>query len=182
MYLHVCPWWLASTLNNPLRRLLHNPERILGDYIAKGATVMDIGCGSGYFTIPMAKMVGRSGSVIAVDIQQKMLEMVMRCAGRESLQSHIEPHQCTSEKIGIRKQIDFALAFYMVHEIPNMSALFNELTTIIKKDAYFLLVEPKIHVTLAKFKKTISHANEAGLMEYSAPKIRMSRAILLKRS
>ena len=89
MYLHVCPWWLASTLNNPLRRLLHNPERILGDYIAKGATVMDIGCGSGYFTIPMAKMVGQSGSVIAVDIQQKMLEMVMRYAGRESLQSHI---------------------------------------------------------------------------------------------
>jgi len=181
MYLHVCPWWLASTLNNPLRKLLHNPERILGGYIAKGATVIDIGCGNGYFTIPMAKMVGQDGSVIAVDIQQKMLELVMRYAGRESLQSHIEPHRCTSEKIGIRKQVDFALAFYMVHEIPDTSALFNELTTILKKDAYFLLVEPKIHVSLAKFKKTIRHANEAGLIEHSAPKIRMSRAIILKR-
>ena len=106
----------------------------------------------------------------------------MRYARRESLQSHIKPHRCTSEKIGIHKRIDFALAFYMVHELPDMSAFFNELTTILKNDAYFLLVEPKIHVTFSKFEKTIDHANEAGLMDYSAPKIRMSRAILFKRS
>ena len=71
---HVCPWWLCYSFDNPLRRLIHNPQRILSPYIKQGMTVLDAGCGMGYFSIGMAKMVGDSGKVIAVDLQQKMLD------------------------------------------------------------------------------------------------------------
>ena len=48
---HVCPWWLAYTFDNPLRRLVHNPEKMLQKFIKEGDTVVDIGCGMGYFSI-----------------------------------------------------------------------------------------------------------------------------------
>jgi cyclopropane fatty-acyl-phospholipid synthase-like methyltransferase len=46
---------------NPIRRLLHNPEKILGPYVKPGMTVMDVGCGMGFCSIAMAKMVGEDG-------------------------------------------------------------------------------------------------------------------------
>ena len=36
---HVCPWWLAYTFDNPLRRLVHNPEKMLGKYIKEGVVI-----------------------------------------------------------------------------------------------------------------------------------------------
>jgi len=51
----VCPWWLAYTFDNPFRRLFQNPDRILGNDAKPGHTVLDIGCGLGYFTLAMAR-------------------------------------------------------------------------------------------------------------------------------
>jgi len=47
----ICPWWLAPALDNQIRRLIHNPEKILGGYIESGQRVLDVGCRSGTFTI-----------------------------------------------------------------------------------------------------------------------------------
>jgi len=74
---HVCPWWLCFTFDNPLRRLIHDPESILGSYVRYGDTVLDIGPGMGYFTIPLAGLVGPSGLVIAADVQQRMLDALL---------------------------------------------------------------------------------------------------------
>lgn len=74
----VCPWWLCFTFDNPLRKLLHNPEAILGSYIQPGTNVIDLGAGMGYFSIPMAKLVGPAGHVTAIDIQTKMLWLWLR--------------------------------------------------------------------------------------------------------
>ncbi|GEM_PF-6888608 len=73
---HVCPWWLAYTFDNPLRQLVHNPEKIFSSLIRPGQTVVDIGCGMGYFSLGMAKLVGESGRVISVDLQKEMLAKV----------------------------------------------------------------------------------------------------------
>ena len=88
---HVCPWWLAYTFDNPVRKLIHNPRRIFGDHIKEGMTVMDVGCGMGYFSIGMAKLVGAAGKVIAVDLQQKMLDVMHRRARRSGVADRIMP-------------------------------------------------------------------------------------------
>jgi ubiquinone/menaquinone biosynthesis C-methylase UbiE len=175
---HVCPWWLAYTFDNPARRLLHNPEKILGEFIGTGQTVIDLGCGMGYFSIAMARLVGERGRVISVDIQEKMLETVSRRAERQGLQSRIQLHQSEPYKIGVNEQVDFALAFWMVHEVPNIEAFLKELLIILKPEARFLLVEPKIHVTASDFQKTVELACAAGLKLCSEPNVRMSRAVL----
>jgi 2-polyprenyl-3-methyl-5-hydroxy-6-metoxy-1,4-benzoquinol methylase len=76
----VCPWWKAYTFDNPIRKLLHPPRRVLGAYIKERMTVMDVGCGMGHFSIGMAKLVGENGKVIAVDLQQKMLNVMLKPA------------------------------------------------------------------------------------------------------
>ena len=86
----VCPWWLAWTFDNPLRPLIHKPEAIVGPYMQEGMTVADIGCGMGYFSIAMAKSVGERGMVIAVDLQQKMLDLMQTRAGRAGVARRID--------------------------------------------------------------------------------------------
>ena len=78
----ICPWWLAYTFDNALRRLFQRPEPMLAAYVQTGMTAMDVGCGMGYFSIGMAKMVGSSGKVIAVDVQQRMLKVPSKCSMR----------------------------------------------------------------------------------------------------
>jgi ubiquinone/menaquinone biosynthesis C-methylase UbiE len=176
--LRVCPWWLSTLLTHSLRWTIHNPDKILADLIQRGNTVADIGCGPGYFTIAMAKLVGEEGRVIAADIQPKMLHYVRRRAEKEGLQSRILLHQCQETEIGIKEQVDFALAFYMVHEVPDIETFFKEIAAILKPDAAFLLVEPIVHVTARRFEQIIQAACAAGLKSDTQVKIFGSRAML----
>ena len=43
----LCPWWFAYTFDNPVRRMLHKPGKVLGAYVREGMTAVDIGCGWG---------------------------------------------------------------------------------------------------------------------------------------
>jgi ubiquinone/menaquinone biosynthesis C-methylase UbiE len=178
--LRICPSWLASTLDNPIRRLIHNPEKILSEYIESGQKVLDVGCGPGTFTIIMAKMVGDSGKVIAVDVQDKMLQIVRTKAAKEGLESRIITHKCRPDGIGISDRVDFALAFYMVHEVPDSEAFLREIASLLKPKGKLLIVEPKFHVSASSFKKTIEAAQLAGMKPISEPKICFSRSMLFQ--
>ena len=57
---NICPVRLAPYLDNPLRRLIHPPKKIIGPYLGQGDTSLDVGCGSGFFTRAMARMVGET--------------------------------------------------------------------------------------------------------------------------
>ena len=178
MNLRVCPWWLSVFLAHSLRRIIHNPDKILAKFIQKGHTVADIGCGPGYFTIAMAKLVGEKGRVIAADIQPKMLQYVHRSAEKKGLQSRIILHQCQENKLGIKEPVDFVLAFYMVHEVPEIETFFKEIAAIMKPEAAFLLVEPIVHVTARRFEQIIQAACAAGLKSNTEVKIFGSRTML----
>jgi ubiquinone/menaquinone biosynthesis C-methylase UbiE len=115
---HVCPWWGGYFIDNPLRRLLHNPEKILGPYVKPGMTAMDIGCGMGFCSIAMARMVGNEGKVISVDLQQKMLDVLLKRARKAGVAERIETHRCEADSLGVDTAVDFVLAFMMVHEVP----------------------------------------------------------------
>ena len=177
----VCPWWLCFTFDNIFRKLLQNPEPILKPYIMRGWTVLDVGPGMGYFTIPLAKLVGDTGKVIAADLQQKMLDGIYRRALRSGVQERIKLHQSTPDSIGIGEPIDFCLAFWMVHEVPDSTRFFGEISSKLKQDGLLLLVEPKLHVSKENFNKTLGIAKSAGLSTMDQPKIFLSYSALLKK-
>ena len=176
---HVCPWWVCFTFDNFIRKLFHNPENILAPYVHEGDTVLDVGPGMGYFSTPLGRMVGDGGKVIAADVQAPMLRALAKRAKRQGLEGRIVPHLCTPEAIGVHELVDFALAFWMVHEVPDQNRFFLEMKALLKPDGKFLMAEPKIHVTRKKFEATMRRAEAAGFIVTEQPKIFMSRTALL---
>lgn len=178
----VCPAGLAWLLTTSLRKMLgQNPETILKGMVGEGDTVVDIGCGPGFFTLPLARMVGETGSVIAVDLQEAMLEKMQLRAGQAGLLPRIRPVPCSAGSIGYAGPADFALAFYMVHEVPDVVRFMDETHALLKERGRFLLVEPKLHVSAAKFWKTVEITWKAGFTLLSEPRIAFSRAVLFER-
>jgi ubiquinone/menaquinone biosynthesis C-methylase UbiE len=176
---HVCPWWLAYTFDNPIRRILHPPEKVLGGLVHQGGTALDIGCGMGHFTMGMARMVGNHGRVIAVDIQEQMLERVRRRAGHQGLTERIILHKGHVEGLEMKGQVDFALAFWMVHEVPDQLAFFKAVKDLLNPDGRFLVAEPKIHTSEADMDRSLKVASQAGLTVSANPGISFSRTALL---
>ena len=178
---HVCPWWLAYTFDNPLRRIFHKPEKIFTPYLNKGMTAIDIGCGMGYFSIGMARIVGENGKIISVDIQQKMLDTLTRRAEKAGVAKRITTILCNDNDIGINQKVDFALLFWMIHETADEFDFLKQVHSILKKSGKLLLAEPKIHVTFTEFKKTLSKAQELGFKLIESPKIDFSHTAVLEK-
>ena len=124
---HVCPWWGGYFIDNRLRRWIHNPVRILAPCVKPDMTVMDFGCGMGMFSIAMAQLVGSKGRVIAVDLQQKMLDVLQKRARKAGVLDRIRTHRCEPDSIGLDEPVDFALAFYSAHEVPDLRRLLGEI-------------------------------------------------------
>jgi len=174
----ICSWKHAFALDNPIRKLIHNPIKILGGLIERGQTVLDIGCGPGTFSIAMAKMVGETGKVIAADVQEEMLQILRKKAAQEVLESRIVTYKSDSDRIGISEKVDFAMAFYMIHEVPNAEAFLREIVFLLKPKGKMLIVEPKFHVSASAFKKTLNAAQEAGLNPICEPRAEFRRPTL----
>jgi len=177
----VCPWWFCFSFDNFIRKPLHNPEQILKPYIKQSWTVLDVGPGMGYFTIPLAKMVGNNGKVIAADLQPKMIEGVRRRAIKAGVADRVKLHQAAPDKIGINEPLDFCLAFWMVHEVPDRPRFIGEIASNLKQGGLFLLVEPKLHVSKESFAATLEIARNTGLTLSSHLKVFMSRAALFRK-
>jgi ubiquinone/menaquinone biosynthesis C-methylase UbiE len=178
---HICPWWLAYTFDNPIRKLFHKPWKMLGPYVKEGMSVMDVGCGMGFFSIGMAKMVGDNGKVIAVDLQQKMLDITLKRAKHAGVADRISPQRCQPDKLGILEKVDFILTFWMVHEVGHQKDFFKELGTILTPGGKILMAEPKMHVSTEDIAKTIEIARSTGLRLQAQPAIRLSHTALLEK-
>jgi ubiquinone/menaquinone biosynthesis C-methylase UbiE len=146
---HVCPYWAGYFLANRLRRLLQNPCKILAPYIKPGMTVLDVGSAMGFFSLPMAEMVGPGGKVVCVDVQPKMLQALCRRATEAGLAERIETHASAEDSIGLHGQhatFDFALAFMMLHEVGNQTGFLREIYQLLKPGAPLLLEIGRAHV------------------------------------
>ncbi len=179
---HVCPYWAGYFLANRLRRLLQNPYKILAPYLRPNMTVLDVGSAMGYFSLPIAGMVGPGGKVVCVDIQPKMLAVLRRRAAQAGLTERIETHVSTETSIGLRGReatFDFALAFTMLHEVGDPVSFLREIHQLLKPGAQFLLTEPIGHVSQADFAHTVELATKAGFQIVGHPLIRLSNTVLL---
>jgi ubiquinone/menaquinone biosynthesis C-methylase UbiE len=177
----VCPWWLCYSFDNPLRRLIHDPERILNPHVKIGMTAVDIGCGMGHFTLGMAKLVGSGGKVIAVDLQEQMLAALGRRARKAGLADRIVLHRCRPDRLGVEEPADFVLVFWMAHEVPDKPRFFGEIFSLLKTDGRLLLVEPKFHVTRNSFGRTVEVCRAAGFRLLDEPMVTLSHTVRMEK-
>jgi ubiquinone/menaquinone biosynthesis C-methylase UbiE len=179
---HTCPWWFGWTFDNPLRRLVHDPARILDGLVRPGDTVVDIGCGLGFFTIALARLVGPEGRVIAVDVQDGMLARARRRAERRGVADRIRFHRCAPDRLGLDCEADFVLAFWMVHEVSQPATFLSEVRALLRPSSRFLVAEPKGHVPAASFARTVDRIRAAGFEVTAGPSVRFSRSVLCVRA
>jgi ubiquinone/menaquinone biosynthesis C-methylase UbiE len=177
----VCPVERAGHLDSRLRRWLQNPQKLVGPYVKEGMNVLDVGCGPGFFSIEMARMVGASGRVVAADLQDGMLQKLRDKIQGTELESRITLHQCGQQRIGWTEPVDFALAFYMVHELPDQNAFFREIGSLLTPNGHVFIVEPPFHVSKAAFVDTVRKARNTGLIPVATPRVLLSKAVLLKK-
>jgi len=176
----VCPLAKAGLLDFALRRLLQNPGMVLRPYVREGMTALDLGCGPGFFTLEMARLVGSSGKVIAADLQAGMLEIVRAKIGNSDLAPRVNYHLCPTDRIGLAEKCDFVLVFYMLHEVPAPGAFLREIRALLAANGKVLLVEPKWHVTPKAFLYAVAVMEQAGFTVLERPRIRFSRAVVLQ--
>jgi len=180
----VCPWWMGYLLAGPIRRLLENPKKMLSGFVEPDMTVLDVGCAMGFFTLPTARMVGPQGRVIAVDLQEKMLNSLRRRARRAGLLERMELRTCSDTDLGVddlTNQVDLALAFHVVHEVPDASGFFAQLYPAIKPGGRLLLAEPEGHISTDEYAVTEATAQSAGFALLEQPEFRRSRATLFEK-
>jgi ubiquinone/menaquinone biosynthesis C-methylase UbiE len=169
-------------MDNPLRRWIYQPDKLFSPYIRPGMTALDIGCGWGVNSLSLARLTGPEGRVIAVDIQEKMLQALRRRALRAGLQDRIVARRCAPDSIGVTEHIDFAVAFWVMHEVPDALTLLKQLQPRIADSGKFLVVEPKLEVSEEAFSRFLELLPAAGFQLVAQPPISASRTALLARA
>ena len=138
----------------------------------------------GFFTVELARLVGASGRIVAVDIQPKMLAGLKRRVAKAGLLNRVEVRLVSLGSLGVtdlKGSVDFTLAFAVVHELPDPGRFFTEVNQASKPGASLLLVEPTGHVKEAEFQAELEAAARAGFSLVDHPFVPRSHAALLKK-
>jgi ubiquinone/menaquinone biosynthesis C-methylase UbiE len=175
----VCPVELAGSLDSKIRRWFQNPQKVLTPYIKEGMSVLDIGCGPGFFSIEIAKIVGQKGKVFAADLQEGMLQKIKKKIAGTELEKIIRLHKTGEDKINLPEKVDFIFAFYVIHEIPNKENLFKEFKNILSENGRILIVEPIGHVSGKAFEAMLIIAKNTRFETNRGGKVLLSRSAIL---
>lgn len=177
---HLHPVEKASALESRLRLFLQNPRKIVGKYIRSGMIVLDLGCGTGYFTLEIAKLLNNNGKVVASDVQSGMLAILRQKLRNSELSSQIEIHKSESNTLRLSDKFDFILAFYSFHEMSNIDSIISELTGIVKPETKILISEQLFHVSKKIFDAIIKKMENSGFEICERPTIFLSRTVVMK--
>jgi ubiquinone/menaquinone biosynthesis C-methylase UbiE len=180
----ICPWWIGYLLASPMRGWLQDPIAILQPYVSEGMKVLEPGPGMGFFTLPLARLVGASGRVIAVDVQPKMIATLKRRAAKAGLLDRIDARVSPAQTMALgdlEGKIDFTLAFAVVHEFPDAGRFFDEVAHVSKPNARLFLAEPSGRVKQEKFEAELNAAAAVRFQLRQRPEVRRSQAALLQK-
>ena len=181
----VCPWWLGYLHIIPLRRLWQHPSTILSPFATEGMLVLEPGCGMGYFTLDLARIVGPRGKVVAVDLQPRMIAGLSRRARRSGLAGRIVARLAGAGSLAVEDlagRVDFVLAFAVIHEFPDARAALGEMHRTLKPGGKILVAEPRGHVSADEFAALKAAAIHEGFQWNAGPSIRSSWTAVLTRT
>ncbi len=175
----------AAHLDTRLRRFIYRPDRLAERYVKTANRVLDFGCGPGFFTREFAKRVGDTGTVIAADLQEEMLQFLRERLGTEGLMPRIKTHRCEPDSLGLfpdrNGTIDVAFAIFVVHEVPDPAKLFREIAALLVPGGLFFYSEPPFIVSGREFQENLAWAEEAGLRLVETRFFFVNRAAVLRK-
>ena len=137
MSFHGAPWLIRETRDGE-----ENPRKLLKALDVKpGQTVCDLGCGNGFYTLQLAKLVGKHGRVLAVDIQPEMLALLKQRAEKAGLHN-IEPILGTQVAPNLPKsEVDLILLVDVYHEFSYPEQMLRAMRESLKPNGRIALAE-----------------------------------------
>lgn len=115
--------------------------------IEAGETVLDVGAGTGFWTEPLARLVGPTGRVVAVDVEPIMLDEVRTLVARRSL-TNVEVVQSDDASIPLGDGMaDLIVLGFVLHEPNDLDAFLAEIVRLLKPDGRVLVIEWQDHPT-----------------------------------
>lgn len=142
-------------------------------------TVLDLGCGTGYFTTEIAKQLNDSGKVIASDVQQEMLNILSKKIENSEYKHRIELHHSNERNLDFDEKFDFILAFYSFHEMEFLDNIIKRIQETSTHQTKILIAEQKFHVPKRKFESFIKKMELNKFRIKEMPKIFLSRAVIM---
>lgn len=138
-----CPSWLywLVELENPFAKGCQSAVIITGLNVKRGMTILDIGCGPGRLSIPLAKAVGEQGRIISIDIQTEMLNIVQQKAERENIKNISVVNIPMGEGKLCDYSADGAVMAAVLGEIPNRASALEEIYKSLKPDGNLAIAE-----------------------------------------
>ncbi len=129
----------AHKLDSEERHNLLPPHKILTEIgIKPGMRIADIGCGTGFFTVPAAEILGDDGQVYAFDVEKKMLTYLRMKIEKPN----IVPILVEEDKLLLKdKLLDFALLAFVLHEIQSPKTYLNEVKRILKQKGNLAIID-----------------------------------------
>jgi ubiquinone/menaquinone biosynthesis C-methylase UbiE len=169
---------------SPIRRLLENPDRLVGPWVSPGMTVLDVGSAMGFFSLPLARMAGPAGRVVCVDLEPRMIDGLMRRARRAKLAERIVPIVCAEDDLGLvdhQGTVDLGVVIHSLHEMPDIEHALRQIADTLKPQGKLLVIEPKGHVSRETWEFELGAAGRAGLSVARRPRLRRRYGVLLER-
>jgi ubiquinone/menaquinone biosynthesis C-methylase UbiE len=133
LYQFPIPEFLASFIDNPFRRKFQPPEEMPVRFgIQPGMSVLEVGPGNGRYTAAVARAVGPQGSVVAVDIEPKMIARLQACLEVEDLQN-VTPQVANVYSLpDADETYDAAYMITVIGEIPQPERAMQEFHRVLK--------------------------------------------------
>jgi ubiquinone/menaquinone biosynthesis C-methylase UbiE len=175
---HRCPWWVQYMLISPLRRLVEPADKLVGPYVEPGMTVLDVGCGFGYVSLPLSRMVGSEGRVLCVDVEPRAIARLERRARRAGLAERIQARPCKPRDLGLADfagQVDLVTVIHTLHELEDLAGFLAQVRTLLSANGRLLVVEPRGHVKQEQFVAMMDCCRQAGFEQLDPPEVGSKR-------
>ena len=159
----------ADWLDRQERELEEDPDQAMRLIrVQRGSTVADLGAGSGYFTVRLARAVGAAGRVYAVDIQPGMLDLLQRAVTKERLTNVIPVLGAADDPRLPAESLDLVLMVDVYHELASPQVTLAHIMRALKPGGRLVLLEyraedpdvpirPEHKMTKAQVKLEIEH-------------------------
>ncbi|MCK4267709.1 MAG: class I SAM-dependent methyltransferase [Actinomycetia bacterium] len=148
-----------------------------------GQTILEIGCGPGFFTEALAQKVGVDGKVIAQDVAPKMIAKLKKRSRRFPIFENIEPLLANSSNTGLQDEsVSLIFAVHVFEEIikeGEMERTANELFRVLKEGGSLYFGEHRVRNQTLR--QIINDLTQAGFKRSEVDKKLFFDAALFKK-
>ena len=157
------PTFIVHFLNNPIRRKLQPPGGVIDHvHIQKGMNILELGPGTGFYTLEAARRAGPSGHVYAIDIKPRVIA-ILNGRVEQAAVKNITTKVASAYEIPLpSNSIDRAFMVHVLPEIPNKQKALHEIRRMLKKGGSLTLAEGLIDPDYRLQKTEIAWCRDAG--------------------